>query len=76
MRGVVLADERSGPGGSEEWSWQIRGVVLVDQRSGPGRWEGVHIQARRGCGPSKEHESVWSWQERAWFDEEIEELEK
>ena len=21
MRGVVLTDERSGPGGSEEWSW-------------------------------------------------------
>ena len=35
--GMVLADERSGPGRCEEWSWQMRGVVLEDQRSGPGR---------------------------------------
>ena len=35
MRGVVLADERSGPGRCEEWSWQMRGVVLADVRSGP-----------------------------------------
>ena len=39
MRGVVLVDERSGPGRREEWSWQIRGVVLVDERSGPGGQE-------------------------------------
>ena len=38
MRGVVLEDERSGPGRSEEWSRQMRGVVLADVRSGPGRW--------------------------------------
>ena len=46
MRGVVLEDERSGPGRSEEWSrqmreveWfrQMRGVVLADEGSGPGR---------------------------------------
>ena len=43
MRGVVLADEKSGPGRSEEWSWQMRVVMAdvrsgpVDQRSGPGR---------------------------------------
>ena len=46
MRGVVLEDERSGPGRWEEWSrqmrevewsWQMRGVILVDERSGPGR---------------------------------------
>ena len=37
MRGVVLADERSGPGRSEEWSWKMRGVVLAIERSGPRR---------------------------------------
>ena len=38
MRGVVLADERSGPGKGEGmvlanervWFWQMRGVVSVD----------------------------------------------
>ena len=44
MGGVVLADEGSGPGRWEEWSWQIeewfcqmRGVVQADERSSPGR---------------------------------------
>ena len=42
MRGVVRADERSGPGRREEWSMEMKGVVLsdvwsglVDGRSGP-----------------------------------------
>ena len=30
MRGVVLADETSGPG-------KVEGVVVADERSGPGR---------------------------------------
>ena len=37
MKGVVLADKRSGPGRSEKWSWKIRRVVLADERNGPGR---------------------------------------
>ena len=37
MRGVILADERSGPVRCEEWSYQMKEVVLVDGRSGPGR---------------------------------------
>ena len=39
MGGVVLADERSGPGSWEEWSWQMRGVVQADEGSGPVRCE-------------------------------------
>ena len=39
MGGVVLANERSGTGRWEEWSYQMKGVVLVDERSGPGRSE-------------------------------------
>ena len=34
-----MADERSGPGRWEEWSWKMRGVVLANERSGPGRCE-------------------------------------
>ena len=44
MRGVVLADvrsgptdERCGPGRWEEWSLQMRGVVPADEGSGLGR---------------------------------------
>ena len=45
MRGVVLADERSGPSKGKGmvlanemvWFWQMRGVVLADERSGLGR---------------------------------------